>query len=203
MSLRIRYQNTSVLTLGYSIERLADGLFYDFLDSSFKASPTTPIASLPMDSGNFSGRYKLTLTTTPQSRFTDGDYCVTIHNTATANVVVAQLGVVMHAGDDATVISSAPGVDPLSLSVPGAYAIGTAGYVLGTNLDAKVSSRLAASSYAPPPSDYQQRSQPVTDSGIAINRQAKTLSLRLGEKWKTYPFADIRDWRVSKHTAGH
>ena len=42
----------------------------------------------------------------------------------------------------------------------------------------------------------------LTDSGIAINRQAKTLSLRLGEKWKTYPFADIRDWRVSKHTAG-
>ena len=42
----------------------------------------------------------------------------------------------------------------------------------------------------------------LTDSGIAINRQAKTLSLRLGEKWKTYPFTDIRDWRVSKHTAG-
>ena len=42
----------------------------------------------------------------------------------------------------------------------------------------------------------------LTDSGIAINRQARTLSLRLGEKWKTYPFADFRDWRASKHTAG-
>lgn len=42
----------------------------------------------------------------------------------------------------------------------------------------------------------------LRDSGIAINRQARTLSLRLGEKWKAYPFADIRDWRVSKHTAG-
>ena len=167
MSLRIRYQNTNGLTLGYSIERLADGLFYDFFDSSFKATPTTPIASLPMDSGNYVGRYKLTLTPTPQSRFTDGDYCVTIHNTAASNVVVAQLSAIIHAGDDATVIPSASGVDPLSLSVPGMYAIGTAGYLLGTNLDAQVSSRLAASSYALPPSDYQQRSQPVILSSVA------------------------------------
>lgn len=40
------------------------------------------------------------------------------------------------------------------------------------------------------------------DTAIAINTKARTLSLRVGEKWKTYPFADIREWRVSKHTAG-
>jgi hypothetical protein len=39
------------------------------------------------------------------------------------------------------------------------------------------------------------------DSGIAINTTAKTLTMRLGEKWKTYPFSDIREWRASKHTA--
>jgi hypothetical protein len=39
------------------------------------------------------------------------------------------------------------------------------------------------------------------DSGIAINMQAKTLTLRIGERFKTYPFTDIREWRTSKHTA--
>lgn len=42
----------------------------------------------------------------------------------------------------------------------------------------------------------------LEDTAIAINTQARTLSLRIGVKWKTYPFTDIRDWRVSKHTAG-
>lgn len=36
---------------------------------------------------------------------------------------------------------STPSTDPLANAVPGAYASGTAGYVLGTNLDATVSSR--------------------------------------------------------------
>jgi hypothetical protein len=161
MSLRIRYQNPNALALGYSIERFADGLLYDFSDGTFKPTPTTLIASLPADSGNFVGRYKVTLSPTPSAQFTDGDYCVTIHNTAAANAVVAQLGSSMHAGDDATVFPSASGVDPLSLAVPGGYAVGTAGYVLGTNIDAKVSSRLPAVSYVAPPSDYQQRGQAV------------------------------------------
>ncbi len=215
MSLRIRYQNMNALTLGYSIERLADGLFHDFSDGVFKATPTTPIASLPADTGTYAGRYKVTLTPTPQARFTDGDYCVTIHNTAASNVVVAQLGALMNAGDDATVIPSASGVDPLSLTVPGAYALGTAGYLLGTNLDAKVSSRLAASSYAPPPGDYQQRSQPVILPGVApswysIPPNAPTLSQIVAGVWDepraghatADSFATCLDASISSRLAG-
>lgn len=40
------------------------------------------------------------------------------------------------------------------------------------------------------------------DSGIAVNRAAKTLTLRIGEKWKTYPYTDVRGWKASKHSAG-
>lgn len=39
-------------------------------------------------------------------------------------------------------------------------------------------------------------------SGVAVNRQAKTISLRLGEKWKTYSFADVRGWETNKERAG-
>ncbi len=37
--------------------------------------------------------------------------------------------------------------DPWATLVPGAYGVGTAGYILGTNLDTTISSRLATSSY--------------------------------------------------------
>src|ERR1700678_1772655 len=119
MSLRIRFQYPTGSNLGYSIERLSDGTFYDFSTSTFVATPATPISSLPEDSGNFLGRYKLTLNPTPVTQFTDGDYVVTVHNKASANAVVAELGATMHAGDDATVIPQ-PGstvVDPWTVSL--------------------------------------------------------------------------------------
>src|SRR5689334_12301078 len=98
MALRVRFQYAAGASLGYSIERLADGLLYDFTPTgttagTFTASPVVPIASLPADSGNFAGRYKVNLTPTPTSQFLDGDYCVTIHNQAGANAVVAELNV--------------------------------------------------------------------------------------------------------------
>lgn len=40
--------------------------------------------------------------------------------------------------------------DPWSTALPGAYSAGTAGYIVGTNLDAIVSSRLASASYTAP-----------------------------------------------------
>lgn len=43
------------------------------------------------------------------------------------------------------------GGDPLALAVPGSYLPGTAGYRLGTYLDATVSSRLATAGYVVPP----------------------------------------------------
>lgn len=34
------------------------------------------------------------------------------------------------------------------------------------------------------------------DTGIAINKQAKTLSLLIGGFYKTYPYSDIREWQA-------
>lgn len=39
-------------------------------------------------------------------------------------------------------------------------------------------------------------------TGIAINKAAKTVTMLVHGIQKTYPFADIREWRSSKHTAG-
>jgi hypothetical protein len=143
MALRIRFQYPTGSQLGYSIERLSDGLFYDFSTSTFVASPTTLIASLPEDSGSFAGRFKLKLTPTPTTQFSDGDYVITVHNTAASNLVVAELAATMHAGDDATVIPQplSSVVDPWSVALPSTYAAGSAGSILGLNLDAKVSTR--------------------------------------------------------------
>lgn len=143
MALRIRFQYTTGSQLGYSIERLSDGSFYDFSNSTFVSSPTTLIASLPEDSGSFAGRFKLTLSPTPSAQFSDGDYVVTVHNQAASNNVVAELSATMHGGDDATVIPQplSSVVDPWSVTLPSSYATGTAGSILGTNLDAKVSTR--------------------------------------------------------------
>src|SRR4051794_22456106 len=121
MPLRIRYQYPTGASLGYSIERLSDGMFLDFGDSTFKASPTTLVAALPEDVGNFAGRYKLTLGSTPVSQFSDGDYVVSIHNTAAGNAVVGELAAVMRSGSDSTVLSGA-GSDPWATPLPGSYA---------------------------------------------------------------------------------
>ena len=142
MPLRIRYQYPPGSALGYSIERLSDGTFFDFNDSTFKANPTTLITALPEDTGSFAGRYKVTLASTPTAQFADGDFAVSVHNTAAANTVVAELAVVMRSGSDATTFAGAgAGGDPWATALPGGYAAGTAGAILGANLDAKVSSR--------------------------------------------------------------
>jgi hypothetical protein len=138
MALRIRFQYPSGSSLGYSIERLADGLYFDFSNSTFSLSPATLIVPLPEDTVNFLGRYKVTLNPTPGSQFTNGNYVVTVHNLAASNVVVAELATVMQNGDDSPVLTVA---DPWATSLPGSYAAGSAGAILGGNLDAKVSTR--------------------------------------------------------------
>lgn len=140
MALRIRFQYPTGSSLGFSIERLSDGMYFDFTDSTFKATPTTLIASLPEDAGNFLGRYKKTQTPTPASQFTDGHYAVTVHDLRASNSVVAELATTMRNGDDLPSFPVTP-VDPWSVTVPGTYANGTAGAILGQNLDAKVSTR--------------------------------------------------------------
>ena len=98
--LRIRFQYPTGSTLGYSLERLADGTFYDNSTSTFVAVPVTPIVPLPEDTGIYVGRYKVTLTATPIVQFHDGNYTVTIHDRANSNHVVGELGTRMFNGDD-------------------------------------------------------------------------------------------------------
>jgi hypothetical protein len=143
MALRIRFQYPTGSRLGYSIERLSDGALYDFSNSTFTAAPATPISSLPEDTGIFLGRYKVTLAPTPVAQFSDGDYVVTVHDQASSNNVVAELAATIHLGDDATVIPQPVpnAVDPWATPLPGSYSAGTAGAILGQNLDAKVSTR--------------------------------------------------------------
>ena len=138
MALRIRFQYPTGSQLGYSVERLSDGLLLDFADGTFKATPTTLVAALPEDSGSFLGRYKITLSPTPVAQFTDGHYAVTVHDEKNSNAVVAELASTIRNGDDSPGPSA---IDPWSVSIPGAYAAGTAGAILGQNLDARVSTR--------------------------------------------------------------
>jgi hypothetical protein len=114
VSLRIRFQGPSGSTYRFSIERLWDGSLYDFGNSTFGVNPTAPLLPLPENTPTFPGQYKYTLSPTPATQFTDGDYAITILD-AVANVVVGQLAVVMHSGDDATQI---PGGPVVSVTAP-------------------------------------------------------------------------------------
>jgi hypothetical protein len=118
MAMRIRFQYPSGNHIGYSVERLSDGLLYDFVADTFVANSTTPILALPEDTGIFVGRYKATLPT-PAAQFTDGDYAVTIHHIAEGNAVVAELAMAMHSGDDATYFPAPFPAPPWSITLPG------------------------------------------------------------------------------------
>ncbi len=71
--------------------------------------------------------------------------------------------------------------DPWDTALPGAYIAGTAGFILGTNLDATVSSRLATVGYTVPPT-ANQNADALLDRADAIEvgvtpRQAERLQL--------------------------
>jgi hypothetical protein len=107
MALRIRFQGPTGSTFGFSIERLVDGLLYDFSTSTFSSNPTTLVLALPENTSRFPGQYRISLGPTPAAQFTDGDYAVVILDQL-ANIVVGQFAVVMHAGDDTTQIPGGP-----------------------------------------------------------------------------------------------
>src|SRR4051812_42070198 len=79
MAIRVRMTSQAQQELGYSIERLADGLLYDFADGTFKSTPTTLIGPLVEGSGAFAGRYSATLDPTPIAQFPNGEYAVSAH----------------------------------------------------------------------------------------------------------------------------
>lgn len=136
MALRVRFQYQTGSSLGFSIERLVDGTFWDFASTgstaqTFTATPTQQILPIPEGSGVLLGSYNYTLTSTPSTQFTDGDFAIRIHNSNNANETIGILGAVMYNGDDEPDFPSGAGVDPLSETVPGAYASGTAGSAIG------------------------------------------------------------------------
>ena len=135
MALRVRFQYASGFGLGYSIERLSDGTYWDFSAvQAFSATPTTLVQPLPEGSGTTLGLYSSTLSTTPVAQFSNGQYAVRIHNTNQSNLVIGLADAIMYNGDDAPVFPSAG--DPWAVTLPGAYATGQAGYLIGTYVSA-------------------------------------------------------------------
>lgn len=136
MPMRFRFQYSSGSNLGFSVERLADGLFFDFATSgstaqTFCSTPTQQIMPVTEGAGVLLGSYNYTITNTPATVFTDGDYALRIHNIASADMVVGLIGDVMYNGDDEPVFPSGAGVDPLTEVVPGSYASDSAGAAIG------------------------------------------------------------------------
>ena len=79
--------------------------------------------------------------------------------------------------------------DPWSTQLPGSYVAGSAGKLMSDNLDAKVSSRLAASGYTTPPAtfdianavrDVDNRTPAPNSLGAAVNSAASA-----GDPWST------------------
>jgi hypothetical protein len=87
----------------------------------------------------------------------------------------------------AAVNSAASAGDPWSTTLPGSYAAGTAGSIIGNQLDAAMSSRLAASNYVVPPTtlaiaeatrDVNNQTPAINSLGAAINSAASA-----GDPW--------------------
>ncbi len=195
MALRIRFQYTTGTSLAYSIERLSDGSLYDFADGTFKATPATLTAALAEDVGSFAGRYRATQSTTPAAQFSNGDYCVTIHDAGSSNAVVGQLGAVMYNGDDATVFPSGGGSDPWAVALPGAYGAGTAGSILGSRLDTPVSTRSAGDPWsATLPGSY--------GTGTAGSIVGSRLDAQVSTRSTGDPWASILPGGYAAGTAG-
>ena len=150
MALRIRFQYLTGASLGYSVERLADGLLLDQADLTFKATPTTPIANLAESATPFLGIYKATLANTPVAQFSNGNYAINVHNAASANQTIAILPAQMVSGDDNAVNTGGSGGSVDLTGIPQSvwnYALtanttaGTFGQLVKDNIDAKVSTR--------------------------------------------------------------
>lgn len=99
--LRIRYGHHAGAILAISIERLADGLFYDFSTLTFVANPASPLGILPERTGIWKGSYAITMPS-PEAQFTDKDYSVCVHDRSTNYQVTCILGCTMKDGDDLT-----------------------------------------------------------------------------------------------------
>ena len=64
---------------------------------------------------------------------------------------------------------------------------------------AEVHARMLAEAGVAAGSGYEHGEE---DSGIAVNRQARTVTLLHAGSWKTYPFSDVRAWKGYKVRPG-
>jgi hypothetical protein len=183
MPLRIRFQHNSGARLGFSIERLADGYYLDQSDMTFKLSPITPIGNLTESSSPYSGTYKTTLTNTPVTQFSNGNYAICVHNLEFNNSVLGLMRTQMISGDDNSVVTGGGGsgtsVDINAVakgvwdySVSGATTTGSIGKLVRDNIDVAISTR---STFAGGP--VQSVTNPVT---VGINQDKTGYSLTSG-----------------------
>lgn len=79
------------------------------------------------------------------------------------------------AGSTGAALNAAGGSgDPWSTPLPGAYGAGTAGKIIGDNIDATISSRLATAGYTAPPSAAQNATELLDQSaGVETNRTVR------------------------------
>ena len=190
MALRIRFQYVTGTKLGYSVERLADGLFLDMMDTTFKSSPSQVIGILAESATPYLGLFRATLIATPVLQFSNGNYAISIHNTGAGNQVVAVLSAQMSSGDDNSVGASGGDLVAMTKSIwdystNSVSLAGSLGQLMKDNLDAKVSTR---SVYAGGP--VVSVTQPVTvgtnqdKSGYSLNANAVDLVAMTKSIWE-------------------
>lgn len=109
VGLRIRFVSDPGRSLVCRIERLADGLIFDFDPAAlnFEEAPGQPFTPIAETSP---GLYQKNLFSVPPGVFPDGNYCVTLHDAKAGNVAIGISEATMHGGDDgpSAVTSSAP-----------------------------------------------------------------------------------------------
>ncbi len=115
MGISVLYESEPGLDLGFSLERLSDSQVFDFGTGAFSASPASHVADLPeVTTGPYAGqgRYEARLGGSPPTLgsalaldpavFPDGDYCITVHDSAAANVELAVLPLTLGGGSGGT-----------------------------------------------------------------------------------------------------
>lgn len=173
MSANVFFEFATGYTLNLDVQQISSGLFYDFANGVFSATPATQLASLPEGSGTALGQYSYQFASTPPATWSNGSYLVRVHDQNRANQVIGLAELVMANGSDQPYYGAGgSGTDPLTEAVPGSFAAGTAGAVLGaipgelSSISAQIAALTPATGPAPtainlvtPPS--QVLSQPL------------------------------------------
>lgn len=195
MSLRIRTQYLPGAALGYSIERISDGYLYDHSDGTFKATPVTPVTSIPELEAPRIGIYAVTIASTPTNQFTDGHYAVAIHDMSlTSQKVINVLVARMIDGDDDTIPTGEGGsIDAgdvaeavWNYATATSETVGSFGVLVKTNLDTAVSEVSGADLSGIPAAVWDYATASANASGsmgrlISLNLDMAVSDIDLGD----------------------